>query len=339
MIPTVVASLFLTSTVWLHAEPAATRSVAFTTTAAEKDVPESFHLTPHTFSVEQTPLYDLTRSGVRIDTIRFPSPVQSADAVNNTVYCELFQPKKPGRYPGVIVLDIMDGRQVVSRGEALWLAQHDIAALVVIMPYYGPRRPTEGRHRMVTPDIPRTVENVRQAVLDCRRATAVLANLPNVDPERLGVLGTSLGSFIGAVVAAAEPRLQSACLLLGGGGLVDAYWNHPKAASITPFLALVGVTRATVARQIAPIDPITYAPQLKTKRLLLIAARQDDVVPPQAMQQLWEATGKQKLLWLDATHVGAAAYAFPAMQAVIAHIQGRGTVEGQPGKFGLHKNR
>lgn len=330
MIPAVAASLLLVSTALPGAEPAASRTVNFTTTATESDVPQSFHLEPHTFPVEQTRLYDLQRSGVRIDAIRFPSPVQSPHAENNTVYCELFQPRKPGRYPGVIVLDIMDGRQVVSRGEALWLAQHDIAALVVVMPYYGPRRPAQGRHRMVTPDIPRTVENVRQAVLDCRRATAVLANLPNVNPDRLGVLGTSLGSFVGAVVAAAEPRLQSACLLLGGGGLVDAYWNHPKAASITPFLALVGVTREKIARQIAPIDPITYAPQLKTKRLLLIAARQDEVVPPQAMQQLWEATGKQKLIWLDATHVGAAVYAFPAMQAVIDHIQGGGAGDKHP---------
>lgn len=330
MIPTVLASLVLTSTVWPGADPAASRTVAFTPTAAESTVPQQFQLEPHTFPVEQTRLFDLARTGVQIDAIRFPSPVQSAHAVNNTVYCELFRPTQPGRYPGVIVLDILDGKQIVSRGEALWLAQHGIAALVVVMPYYGPRRPVEGRLRMVTPDITRTVENVRQAVLDCRRATAVLASLPQVDPERLGVMGTSLGSFIGAVVAAAEPRLKSACLLLGGGGLVDAYWNHPKAASVTPFLALVGVTREKITRQIAPIDPITYAAQLKSKRLLLVAARHDDVVPPQAMQQLWEATGKQKLIWLDADHVGAAVYAFPTMRAVIEHFHEDGMTGERP---------
>ena len=64
-----------------------------------------------------------------------------------------------------------------------------------------------------------------------------------------------------------------------------------------------------------------YAKWLKPKRLLLIAASRDDVVPPAAMKRLWEATGQPKLIWLDATHVGAAAYVFPTMQAVIAHVK------------------
>ena len=45
------------------------------------------------------------------------------------------------------------------------------------------------------------------------------------------------------------------------------------------------------------------------------------MVPPAAMKRLWEATGQPKLIWLDATHVGAAAYVFPTMKAVIAHVK------------------
>jgi dienelactone hydrolase len=221
----------------------------------------------------------------------------------------------------VIVLDILDGKQVVSRGEALWLAQHGIAAMTVVMPYYGPRRPADVPQRMLTLNIEQSVRNVRQAVLDCRRAAAFLAAHPQVNPERLGVVGTSLGSFVGSLVAAAEPRIRSACLLLGGGGLVEAFWHHPRAAAITPVLQLVGIRKEMIAEQIAPVDPLTYADQLKTKRLLLIAANRDDVVPPTAMQRLWEATGKPKILWLDATHVGAAAYVFPVMQAIVSHLR------------------
>ncbi len=39
------------------------------------------------------------------------------------------------------------------------------------------------------------------------------------------------------------------------------------------------------------------------------------------MKRLWEATGQPKLLWGNATHAGAAAYVFPTMQAVIAHVK------------------
>jgi hypothetical protein len=39
------------------------------------------------------------------------------------------------------------------------------------------------------------------------------------------------------------------------------------------------------------------------------------------MERLWEATGKPKIIWYDATHVGAAAYVFPAMTAVLEHVK------------------
>ena len=284
-------------------------------------IPERYQLEPQRFPYELRLKYDLARSGVRIFSVRFPSAVTSPHPVNNIVHGELFLPRNPGRYPAVIVLDILDGKQLVSRGEALWLAQHGIAAMTVVMPYYGPRRPSEVPHRMLSPNIELSLQNVRQAVLDCRRAAAFLAAHPQVNPDRLGVVGTSLGSFVGSLVAAAEPRVRSACLLLGGGGLVDAFWHHPRAMAITPVLQLFGISKGVLAKQIAPVDPLTYADQLKSKRLLLIAASRDDVVPPTAMQRLWEATGKPKILWLDATHVGAAAYAFPAMEAIILHLR------------------
>lgn len=284
-------------------------------------VPEQFRLDTHSFPFEQQLKYDLTHSGVEVYAVRFPSPVESPDAVNNTVHAEYFRPKNAtGQVPAVVVLDILQGNALVSRGAAMWLAQNGIAAISVTMPYYGPRRPAQGP-RMLTPDVERSVANVRQTVLDCRRAVAYLASRPEVDADRIGVLGTSLGSFMGGLVAAAEPRVHSACLLLGGGGLVDAFYNHPKAQLVALALTAVGITKDKLSRQIAPIDPITYADRLKDKSLLLIGASRDDIVPPAAMKRLWEATGRPKIIWLDATHVGAAAYAFQAMNAVIDHIK------------------
>jgi len=283
--------------------------------------PERFRLKSTTFPFEMQLKYALPYANVDVFDVRFASPIVSAFPVNNTVYCEYYAPKNRKNLPAVIVLDILDGRQVVSRGEALWLAQHDVAALVVYMAYYGPRRPTTEKIRMMMPDIEHTVNAITQTVLDCRYATAWLASRPEVDAKKLGIVGTSMGSFVGGLAAAAEPRLKSACLLLGGGGLVDAFYEHPKGAELRRINELLGGSKDRLKKLIDPIDPITYALQLKPKNLLLIAASRDDVVPPAAMKKLWEATGKPKILWLDATHVGAAAYVFPTMQAVIDHMK------------------
>ncbi|HEY2786785.1 MAG TPA: prolyl oligopeptidase family serine peptidase [Fimbriiglobus sp.] len=296
-------------------------SVTFTSDDAKNQVPERHRLAPHTFSFKMEPEYNLPYSGVTISNLRFPSAVKSPYPANNTVYAEYFCPAAPGRYPAAIVLDILDGKQVVSRGEALWLAQNGIAALVVTMPYYGPRR--DGNNlRMVSPDVDHTTAAFRQAVLDNRRAVAWLASRPEVDTDRLGIVGTSLGSFLAALTVESEPRLTSACLLLTGGGLVDAFYGNPKAAPFRKLNELIGGSKEKLKALVAPIDPLTYADHLKGKRILFLAASRDDVVPPESCKRLWEAAGKPKIRWFDATHVGAAAYAFPAMKAVIEHIKG-----------------
>lgn len=289
--------------------------------AQSGSVPEPFRMPEQQFLVKQSLKYNLSTSGVEVHRLQFPSFVKSQHPSNDVVHGELFLPKKPGKKPAVIVLDILDGAALVSRGEAVWLASQDIIAVTLVMPYYGPRRPDGQKLRMLSTDVQQSMNNVKQAVLDCRRAIAWLETLPDVDPERIGVVGTSLGSFLGGVTAAAEPKVKKACLLLGGGGLVDAFYEHPQAAFVLQALRLIGITKDVLKKQIAWADPLTFAPQLKTKELLLIGASRDDVVPPVAMKALWEATGQPKLVWLDATHVGAAAYAFKAMNAVIAHLK------------------
>lgn len=301
-----------------------TGSVRFDPADEDKGmVPARYRLPARTFDYTMTPRYELPTSGVAVYNVTFPSPVKSGFPENDTVHAEYYVPIGLSRHsaPAVLVLDILDGAAMISRGEALWLAQHGVPSLFVYMAHYGPRRAPGSKVRFLSTNIPQTLEAIRQTVLDCRLAAAWLASRPEVDPNRLGLVGTSLGSLVGANVAAAEPRLRNVCLLLPGGGLVDAYYDHPKAKPYQPVVKLLG-GKDTLKALIAPVDPITYGPQLKTKNLLMIAASRDDIVPPSAARALWEASGKQKIVWVDSTHVGAAAYTIPVLRAVTAHVKG-----------------
>jgi hypothetical protein len=111
-------------------------------------------------------------------------------------------------------------------------------------------------------------------------------------------------------------------MLLGGGGLVDAYYDHPKAKPVTEWVDLLG-GKALVKKLIAPVDPITYAAQLRGKNLLMVAAKNDEIVPPKAATQLWEATGKQRIIWLDAGHVTAAFYTMSVLCELRDHVRGK----------------
>jgi cephalosporin-C deacetylase-like acetyl esterase len=188
------------------------------------------------------------------------------------------------------------------------------------MAHYGPRRPPGSDVRLLSMNIPHTLDAVKQTVLDVRCAIAWLASRKEIDANKLGIAGTSLGSFLSAIVAANEPRIKNVCLLLTGGGLVDAYYDHPLARPYTPLVDLVG-GKITMKLLLAPVDPITYAKQLKNKNLLMICASRDDVVPPKAGTRLWEATGKQKIIWVNSTHVGAGLYTMTALSAMSEHLR------------------
>ncbi len=283
---------------------------------------ERYRLPATTLDYKLSLRHHLRHSGVKVYDLTFPSLVKTDIAENNTVHAELFMPEGQGPFPAAVVLDILQGDALIARGEAMWLAQHGVAGMVVYMAHYGPRRPPGSSTRLISTDLPKTINGVRQTVLDVRCAIAWLASRPEIDAKNLGIVGTSLGSLVGAVVAANEPRIKNVCLMLGGGGLVDAYYDHPQAKPYLPVVELFG-GKAILKLLLAPVDPITYAEQLKNKNLLMICASRDDIVPPAAGTALWEACGKQKIIWVDATHIGAALHTLPALKAMTEHVRGK----------------
>jgi dienelactone hydrolase len=317
----ILAVLLVTPAAFGDRKPTEKGQVAFKPADDQGATAVCYRLDPCEFTYELKQKRELPVSGIEIYDLTFPSPVTTKYPENNTVHAEYYLPRGKGPFPGVIVLDILDGSQVVSRGIASVLAANGIAGLCVQMPYYGPRRPAEGRVRLLSPDVPHTLAAIQQAVLDNRCAAAWLASRREIDAKKLGIHGTSLGSFVAALTAAADPRLNNVSLLLGGGDLVEAYWDNPKAKPFFTALSAFGADKETIKRAVSQADPITYAASLKKRNLLMIAASRDDVVPPAAARSLWEATGKQKIVWLNATHVGAAMYLFDATDHIVKHFK------------------
>jgi dienelactone hydrolase len=297
-----------------------TGTIHFTPAGDQSNIPERYRLSERSFDYTMKPLRDLPVSGVEIFQLTFPSPVVSPTPENNTVYAEFYRPKGPGPFPAVIVLDITGGNQELSRFIARTFAQNNIAGLFVQMAYYGPRRPPGSKLRLLSTNVPRTMAAIRQTVLDCRCAAAWLASRPEVDAGRIGILGTSLGSFIATLTSEMDPRFSRVAILLGGGGLVDAFYDHPQAAPYRRIWELLGGTKEQVKEVFGPVDPITKAGNLKGRQVLMIAARRDELVPPSAAVKLWEAMGQPKIIWYDTTHYGAALYIPAAFKPIMAHF-------------------
>lgn len=281
--------------------------VRFEPAADEARTPEPFRLAEHRFAFEERFGGD-GPEGIEVSEVTFPSPVQTPFTCNNTVHCEFYRPQRAGRRPAVVVLHILGGDFPLARLFCHALAQHGTAALFVKMPYYGPRRPATPRKRMIADDPHETVAGLRQAVLDIRRGAAWLAAHESVDPERIGIFGISLGGITAALASEHEPRFCNVCLMLAGGDLAKVTWESKELRRVREKWEAGGGTVDQFYAVLRPVDPLTHAERLRGRRLLMLNARNDEVIPPACTESLWRAVGEPRIVWYDAGHYSAAGY-------------------------------
>lgn len=295
-------------------------NVQFVPVGNQDKIPEAYQLkkTAFAFQLKEGEMYEI--SGYRVDHLTFPSPVVSPHVENNTVHAAYYRPLNRKKFPCVIVLHITGGDQSLTRMISSHLAQNGIGALMVQMAYYGPRRPPGSKLRLLSYDLKHTQEAIRQTVLDLRCATAWMESRKEIEKEKIGIMGTSLGGFMAALTAEMEPKLGRVAILLAGGGLVDAYYEHPKAEPYRKLWEAMGGTKESVKKIFAPMDPLTCAENLKNRRVLMMSAKRDEIVPAAMAEALWKASGQQTILWYDTTHYGAALYLIPALRHVVDHF-------------------
>ena len=109
--------------------------------------------------------------------------------------------------------------------------------------------------------------------------------------------------------------------------------ENPKALLLRTIWEVLGGTKEQIAAVIAPVDPLTRADLLRDRKLLIFAAKYDEIVPPQMAVNLWNATGKQQIIWVPAGHYTAALYLVPGLQTVVEHFSAsesqRSAIRGQ----------
>ncbi len=155
--------------------------------------------------------------------LRFTSPVVTPYPENNTVIGQWFPAKFPNRRAALILphWNCQPHHHVaLARG----LSRLGISALRVSLPYHDFRMPEE-LHRAdyaVSSNVARTVDATRQAVIDSR---CCLDWLEGQGYERLGIVGTSLGSCIAFLASAQDGRLRSNVYNLFSLHFADVVWT------------------------------------------------------------------------------------------------------------------
>jgi dienelactone hydrolase len=286
--------------------------VTFEPSADEAELPELFRLEAHTFEFQQNLMPTVSRT-IELSEVRFPSPVETPHPANNTVHAEYFRPLREGKHPGVVMLHILGGDFDLSRLFCRQLAHHGVAAMFVVLPYYGPRREPGSPVRMVSADPRETVAGMRQAILDVRRAAAWLAARSEIEAGELGVCGISLGGITGALAMAVEPRFSKACLLLAGGDLAQVSWDRPELARVRRAWLAQGRTKDEFFAIAGQIDPVRYGGRINGRKVLMLNAEHDEVIPRTCTESLWRAFGEPEIVWFECGHYSAIRYLFDSL--------------------------
>jgi len=250
--------------------------------------PEDFRLEKRevqVFSTREVPDPRLENKvrGTYGEFLRFTSPVRTPYPENNLVNARWFPAKGKS---ALVLLPQWNSDALSHNGLARILNRLGISVLRLSMPYHDIRRPAEIRRAdyAVSANIGRTLDATRQGVIDVR---CCLDWLQAQGYERLGILGTSLGSCYAFIAAAHDARIQVAAFNHASTYFADVVWHGQSTRHIRqglePHIDLDRLRGLWTA-----ISPMSYFNQFArfARRSLIVYARYDLTFLPEFSRQV-----------------------------------------------------
>jgi dienelactone hydrolase len=237
------------------------------------------------------------------DWIEFRSSVTTDVSENNIVKSLATGGKN--RDHALIVFHHWNARKRYGRPAKL-ISQRGVDVFQMAMPYHFERSRPNSIYAdyMLSPSLGRTIQSVRQAVLDGRKLIRVLEASGY---KKFSVLGISLGSWVAGLVAANDPAVKTASLYLTAGSLADMVWTGRATEHIRSSLA-GHITVAQLNKAWLPLNLENYARQLARAdlKLQIVVAQRDTVVPPDLahslITKLRQAGARPDVLGLNCGH-------------------------------------
>jgi hypothetical protein len=211
--------------------------------------------------------------------LTFTSAIESPWPENNRVHAQFFPARHTG--PAVLVLAQWNSRWEEQSDVCRWLNKLGITAVKMSLPYHD-RRAVPGHPRadhLVGPNVGLTLQANRQAVLDARRT---LRWLEQQGYDRLGVLGTSIGSSIAFVMMCHEPAIRAGAFLHVANYCGDVVANGLTTMNVWEGLQ-TKLSRDEIRRYWSPISPLPYIPRLlgTGKNILAVTGSYDPTFWPE----------------------------------------------------------
>lgn len=130
---------------------------------------------------------------------------------------------------------------------------------------------------------------ISQTVFDLRRAVDFIETRKELDANRIGYYGISLGGITGTIFCGVEQRIKVPIVALAGGQMNLLYGKEAFTDEAKNFVSIV--------------EPLNFVKQIFPRPFLMLNAKNDEIVPPMMSKLLYnEAKGPKNIIWYDAKH-------------------------------------
>jgi dienelactone hydrolase len=271
--------------------------------------------------------------GVESDLAWFPSehrPLEPRFArryaglvANHTVWTRWLRPEGARGRPRLVYLHGFMQPETPIEEVALLTSlatQLRVEVVQVQPPYHGRRKPRGSRfdgELFFTADVVRSVEALRQSILDAR---SVLAWLLAQDDRPVGVTGLSLGGALTAALTCLEPRFAFSAPLIAHMDVAATLADAPVLEDVRRELRGFGFEPADLARLFDRVGWSELRPQLPPERIRILAASADHFFRPELVKSMWKRWGEPPIHWYPCSHMGFLAYLPDAIARVGALV-------------------
>ena len=261
------------------------------------------------------------KHGSDMATLSWRSPIKTDFPANNTARADFFRTdaRKWTDAPTVFLLHALMSSS--PNGHHRWARKFNelgCNACLLHLPYHFSRVPNGywNGELAITPDLTRNAEGLRQGVIEVRQ---VMESLRECGCGEFGILATSYGGWIGALLTLVEKDFRFVALMSPIVNVEHAIWQSPAARRLRRELVQVNVERALIARHFHLSSPVHGHPVCDPTRILFVTGEFDSSAPPaeiEAIQQTWRGS---ELLRVRQGHFG-----HRMMRETIAHLKQRG---------------
>ncbi|HET9419138.1 MAG TPA: 1-acyl-sn-glycerol-3-phosphate acyltransferase [Chthoniobacterales bacterium] len=233
------------------------------------------------------------------------SPIQTRFPANDMARVDLF-PSKRGwnATPTVLMLHaLLSATHFGYRRLARSFNERGWNACFVHLPYHYSRVPRGywNGELAITADLIRNAEGLRQGVMEVRQ---LLRALRKMGCSEVGILGTSYGGWIGALLAAVERDLRFVALMAPIVNVEHAIWQSPGTASMRKELRRMSIEPALVARHFHLSSPTHIQPACDPGRVLFVSGEFDTIARPEDLAEIHHRWRGSQLLRVRQGHFG-----------------------------------